>query len=244
MSVNIRWTKLLLWAALIPGAAYADQMHFDGANGAAFGGFYVSPYTATDQTLNHQIALYCLDFNHSIDFDQTWSADINTLEASNLSKFQYGGSTDFVVDPSDPAFDVFSRYKAAAWLFSQEGSAPGQRVLGVYQYAAWELFLEHSHQSEFNTALASIDSIDPVTNHTFQYDVDQALMAAQIGGNYNSTDLSQWRVVSPVPAGRTDSVQEFLTPVPEPSAILLLSSTILIGGFVAVRRRKSQRSTT
>ena len=148
------------------------------------------------------------------------------------------------MDPLDPNFDVFSRYKAAAWLFSQEVTIPGTRALGIYEYAAWELFLDPAHASSFDTALGSIDSVDPITNHTFQFDVGQALTSAQIATNYNSIDLSRWELVSPVPPGKPDSVQEFLTPVPEPSAAVLLVTVIWLAGliFACARRRRNPGS--
>jgi hypothetical protein len=143
----------------------------------------------------------------------------------------------------DPNFDVFLRYKAAAWLFSQEVITPGTRALGIYEYAAWELFLNPAHAATFNSALGSIDSVDPVTHHTFQFDVGQALTSAQIAANYNSVDLTQWKLVSPVPPGKADSVQEFLTPVPEPSAVVLLVTVIWLAGliFACERRRRVRK---
>jgi hypothetical protein len=178
--------------------------------------------------------LYCLDFNHSVYFGQQWTAQVQKLSPANMAGYQYGAiNASFVNAPGDP---LFARYQSAAWLFTQEGPAPTTRALGVYEFAAWELFLDSAHQAEFDAGFNSIDDVDPITHHTFQFDVAQALAAALSPANYGKVDLSRWNVVSPANAGTPNSVQEFLTPVPEPSLAILTAISVL--GLIAFGRRR------
>jgi hypothetical protein len=227
----------LLACALLPSAARADEMVFEGVNGVAYGGFYVSPYSAADTTLGTTIQLYCLDFNHDVNFGQQWTAHIQDLSAANVGSYQYGANnTTFV---TAPGLGLFERYEAAAWLFSQEGSAPTARVLGIYEYAAWALFLDTAHESQYENALNSVNDTDPVTHNTFQFDVQQALNAALDPANYGTVNLANWQVVTPDPAGLASSVQEFLTPTPEPSATIFTGATLI--GLALLWRRRLNR---
>jgi hypothetical protein len=232
-------TRLFALAALIPAAIFADQMQFVSANGSIIGNYYISPYTGKDLTLNSQLTLYCLDFNHDVTFGQVWAANVASLSPANLSGYQYGtGSPVFV---TAPVMDLFARYEAAAWLFTQSLATANARWQGVYQYAAWALFLDPSHQSQYNSSLGSVNLVDPGTLHTFQLDVTQALNAALDSNNYGSVNLALWNVVSPQNAGQRDSVQEFLSPaaVPEPSTVVLLATVALLIGWLAFRRQRA-----
>jgi len=170
---------------ILVGATWADDMTFgpDVAHGVVNGvtwlgpeDVYVSPYYATDGTPNSlvgtdPIRIYCLDWNHNINFGQTWSADIFAIDsvpgnAVNAGLLYYDqdatraylldydstsglvGFTEF--DPTQA--DMYARYLEAAWLFNQmrlllAPGSPGDPTLKDVEQrelnvAAWTLFLE------------------------------------------------------------------------------------------------------
>jgi len=247
---------VLMVVGLVSPPAHADEMSFQSVNGVAYGGYYVSPYQAVDQTLGTTLQLYCLDFNHDVNFGEQWPANLYAMTQSNSVNYQYGANNYanpiFVTDPNDPNFTIWDRYQAVAWLFSQEGPSPSGRALGVYEYAAWQLFLTTDNLAAYCDSLGTDamgchsssygSGIHDVSNgHTFQQDVDAALTAAMNPANYGSVDLSKWDVVTPIPAGQTNSVQEFLTPitpVPEPSTVVPLVLSSLAGLIAYTRRRR------
>src|ERR1035441_8723048 len=85
------------------------------------------------------LTVYCLDFNHEVAPPWDWDATIRPLELSDVSSLQYGSLTD-----------AFMRYAAAAWLFQGiRALPPGSNLKETeYQVAAWELFVESSHNPE------------------------------------------------------------------------------------------------
>jgi hypothetical protein len=234
---TLGWLALFACVLLAPGAAFADTLQWGGVNGVAYGGYYVSPYYATNLTPDpdEQLVLYCLDFNHWASTTQ-WQANINTL-GENQSQYQYTSN-----DPSpDFAYDftgldtVLKRYLAAAWLFGQELNTKDSRTLGVNQYAAWKLFVDVEHDEEYDAALAEIT----ISDSNFAADVQKALEGAL--ANFSTVNASAWRVVSPDPARQPSSKQEFLTPVTESSGLLALLAVMVIALGAELRRARLAR---
>ena len=207
------------------------------------GNYYVSPYYGTDlSTGQSNILLFCLDFDHDINFNQIWDAVIHGVPSTEAGfnavapAFQFGtvpsgssGPTFVQPLPSGEfvSLDSWQRYQVAAHLFNQElgllgpglasTSATFTRDRAVYQYAVWEIFLENNYT-------------DPATSHTYNYVNDFLASFNRIGAadshfqsdvqlalnealaDFNPGDLSGWSVVSPNPANGPSSAQEFLSP--------------------------------
>jgi len=88
-------TLLLLAAMLmIVPMAHADAtpvtMVFTGVNGANDGHYYVSPYFGS---MNGQtVVLFCIDIINTVNFGQTWQANVTSLASGNLANTRYGNS--------------------------------------------------------------------------------------------------------------------------------------------------------
>ena len=219
--MRTRFIVALLFAALAPVSAFADPMTLDwlspGDN--PYGSYYVSPYVATVKGTGQQLTLYCIDFNHEVAPPTEWNAQLLPLDSSAVT-LQYGNTGNAGVRAS---------YETAAWLIEQLIQQPDHRSQAVYQYAAWEVFLDSAHQAKFNAAMNAVPN--PAD---FAIRVADALAKANYAVT-NGWTANGWTVVTPVPAGQANSTQEFLTSVPEPAAMLLLGT--MVGGLLFVRRR-------
>jgi hypothetical protein len=199
------------------------------------GYFYVSPYTAQIKGTNQQITLYCIDFNHEVAPPLEWQANIQTFDQANVPNMQYGG----LPNPSTTWID----YEAAAWLINQLVQTPNKQQDGVYQYAAWKIFLDPTHTPIYNASVGAVGG-------SFQSAIDSAYNSAftAVNNGYTPTGFD---VVTPDPAGQPDSTQEFLTfyhnpsppaSSPEPTSIVLLA-TAIAGCWFYVKRRSLAKST-
>ncbi len=231
--------RLLLLFVAIAGYAGADQMTWYGPNGTNWAGFYTSPYYVDDtsKTPAIRLTLFCLDFNDEIAPPTAWVANIRDLNSDNVTSFaQFGGHYDPNVQVSFPVAgygDAYTRYKEAAWLFTQIEAFQAQgdtASMIMYQVAAWELFVDSSH---------IVTLTNDIGQGQFRADVDHALAAAQTAVNGTFTGAG-WSLVTGDLTWVNDSyggkhVQEFLTPIPEPSAVVLL---VTVAGFLATARRR------
>ena len=191
------------------------------------GFYYVSPYTAEIKGTGQLLTLYCIDFDHEIAPPEEWTARIEPFDFANLPNMQNGGS-------SNPSA-TWLRYEAAAWLIPQLAQEPndaqGLYQQAIYQYAAWEVFLDAAHTPAFNASEAAAGGSSFITQVNTAY--NDALAAASNGFN-----LSGWDIVTGVPAGQPNSPQEFLVrdSAPEPSSLILLATVLGAIAFLAIRR--------
>jgi hypothetical protein len=185
------------------------------------------------------------------------------------STFQFGnvpGSGPTFVQPlpsgETVALTSWQRYQVAARLFNKElgllgsgmssTSAAFNRARAVYQYAAWEVFLENNYTiggqtyNYYSQFMASFNAIGTVDSN-FKNDVQGALNEAL--ANFSAADLNGWTVVSPRAANLPGSAQEFLSPsfptnnlvsAPEPATIVLFGSALAIFGAIRLRRKISR----
>jgi len=164
---------LLIWGAA--SGLRADSLSFQSPNGTIWSNFYTSPYYAKDNSNNQVLMIFCLDYNHEIAPPHDWQANLNTLQPSNVSQFQFGGSypgalaTPFAFQ-SDSAYagdpyavtmqagsDAYHRYLEAAWLFTNILAAQAKGDTGdmkISQVAAWDLFVDTVHISDLASRIA------------------------------------------------------------------------------------------
>jgi hypothetical protein len=216
---------LALLLAGSAGSALADLDHVDMVfNGvvntsATWAGpgetVYVSPYTATDTDTNPvtPITIYCLDWNHNIDFGQQWTADFLSLDPTNPDAselYYYNSTTAYQLDAggnldqvSENSTQMYDRYLEAAWLFTQiqnlgplgAGNVTAQDELNV---AAWTLFLDASPVAGSNPAgntsttefAADIASTSPGFALAVYYDL-QCAIAHVTGGTDTSNGCTK-----------------------------------------------------
>jgi hypothetical protein len=217
-------TIILAGLVVVPGL-FADNLQWDSAGNNPVGNYYVSPYTATDTTTGAVLTLYCIDFNHEVAPPYNWVANINPLTESAVPLLQYGASGS--------QSTVWTEYETAAYLIEELTGTTDSHQQAIFQYAAWEIFLDSGHTAAFDNSVNAVGG-------TFAADISNALGAAEsaVAGGWTPTG---WEVVTPDPKGLPDSTQEFLVdaPVPEPSALVLLAT--VLAGLALVHWRRSGR---
>jgi hypothetical protein len=235
----------------VAGTGLCDEMKFVSVNGPGPGGtpypadlyrgyYYVSPYYGKDLTTGQSdIILFCLDFNHDINFGQEWNAVIHQLPSSQAdfnaakSTFQFGnvpnGSTGPTFVQPVPSGEMISlnswqRYQVAARLFNNElgllgpnlqsTSAIFSRDRAVYQYAVWEVFLENNfatggHTYNYLNDFKASYNLIVSMDPAFKTDVRNVLDEAL--AHYSTADLAGWSIISPLPPDTPSSAQEFFS---------------------------------
>jgi hypothetical protein len=214
---------------IAPVGLFATELTLDfvspGNNPVGF--YYVSPYTAEIKGTGQLLTLYCIDFNHDISPPNEWTAQIESFDFANLPNMQHGG------DPNPTA--TWLKYEAAAWLVTQMAEQPntaqGLSQEAIYQYAAWEVFLDAAHTPAFDASEAAAGGSSFIAQVNSAY--NNALVTAA-----NGFTLSGWQIVTGIPAGQPNSPQEFLITdsTPEPSSLILLATVLAAVAFLAVRR--------
>jgi hypothetical protein len=217
-----------LFLAFACGSLFADTLtlQFTGVDNAA-GNYYISPYTVTVQGTGQVLTVYCIDFNHEVWVGDEWTVNQTVLDAADVGNLQYG-SAGYTED------QLVTDYSMAAWLITQLTNASTVYEQAVYQYAAWEIFLEPSNQGAYNA------SVNAVGVPSFSSDIATAFEDAQtaVADGYTPTG---WDILTPTIPGLPNSAQEFLVDppsVPEPSSIVLLATVL---GGLALALRKSRR---
>jgi hypothetical protein len=182
-------------------------MVFEGVNGANNGIDYVSPYYGTMN--GQQVTLFCVDIINTVNFNQTWQANLTSVGSSDLSNTRYGNGLISPVAANAPAL-----YEEAAWLATQFASHTSDYV--SLQYALWDL-------------------MNPGSEPTTYGDVQNWLNLAAL--NYKTIDPSNFEIVTNVgPVTLTGQVQEFIIRTPEPGTALLLLIGLASISLLLVRR--------
>jgi hypothetical protein len=173
------------------------------------------------------LTIFCVDFNHEVAPPLDWEAIIRPLDSSHAGSFQYGTTAN-----------AFMRYESAAWLFQsietlQGTKLPDANLETEYQVATWKLFVDPSHSS-------LLDSKITASGPQFAADVTVLYNQALLAPNTWAPD-SNWFVATTDPAWMAlhqpgVPVQEFLIhreppPVPEPAAVLLLATVVVLLGL-------------
>jgi hypothetical protein len=228
---------------------------------------YVSPYTATDITQGKSFSLYCVDFNHDIETNTVWTADVVPLTPAYASNLYYSGNVpatwgEYNVNlvsnsgfgtismslsgpPSNPT--PFNRYLEAAYLFTQSQTAQADAAAHPGNAAA-DLILQQQYNIAAWTLFISqppenipafVSAINSSNYGNAVYNDVQAAQTAVASGAFTGAG---WYAVTPDPKTGTNLTQEFLTyrPVPEPAAVLLFGT--FVGLLALIRTRRNQHA--
>ena len=153
--------------------------------------------------------LYCVDFANEVHFGESWLANVTPLDgSSDLSETRYGGAVGLP--------NALTLYREAAWLTTQYAGNPSS--YGDIQATIWQLFDANAPQPSS----------------------DQWLLSAE--ANYQQLDFSQFEVLTnAAPVLATGQIQEYLidrSAVPEPSAVILLGTVLIVIIFLAGRKNR------
>jgi hypothetical protein len=161
-----RIQRIVLCALAAAGAGYADDLTWASAGSNVWSIFYVSPYTAVDNTTGQSLQIFCIDYNHDIAPPQVWQANLVPLSTTNLSQYQFGGDYPGVLPAGSTAASSFAfqsqtttsnsstvtanlttsgamdRYLELAWLITQMETALADGQSGKMTTAAMDAALD------------------------------------------------------------------------------------------------------
>lgn len=187
---------------------HADfEASLTGVNGTVGFGYYVGPYYGT---LNKDaIPFYCVDFANEAYIGEVWQVNLTPLSSADYSNTRYGGAVGLP--------NAIMLYREAAWLVSQYAGHPDDYA--EIHATIWRLLYPGG----------------PSPSSPYWSDLAAA--------NYQDLDLGLFDIMTNTgPVLETGQVQEFLvphvphvSPVPEPSSILLLG-TVMILIAIGIRR--------
>ncbi len=131
---------LLVGTIMFPFSAKADtvSMAFTGVNGQTDHGYYIDPYYATVNGVPNT-PIYCVDFNHEVNFGDTWMANVTPLTASSFDNTYLKDS---------------QTYEKMAWLISQFPSADLTNRAAI-QWVIWDLSSGQDHSGYYQTEYAT-----------------------------------------------------------------------------------------
>lgn len=175
-------------------------------------GSLVGPYTL--DVNGYMTAAMCVDNFYTT--SGSWSADVTSVDSSNLSN-TYLGNGDYFVDGKWMSSSQI--YKVEAYLDSEINQKNSDRV--DLQDAAWTF-------------------MDEVTGSRITNDFNWSAVNSDIQNalnNYSSFNAAAYEIVSEVNPGR-DPEQEFVVATPEPASLGLLGGALLMLGMLGIRSRR------
>ena len=201
----------------IPSAAQATATTFTLTSGGNIvdHNYYVGPYTASI-TGGSTLQIICDNFNTNVHLGLTWTAVANTFsDPTFLAKVKLAGI-------STTGKSALQNYEAAAWLAEQIFANLGNATkVGDLQFAIWAIFSPQAKGSAGFTAGAAAD------------------YQTAINGVYSTNQFSNVTFWTPNPLYAS---QEYITvtPVPEPSTVLLFGIGLLTLGVTLRRKLRNQ----
>jgi hypothetical protein len=173
--------------------------------------------------------LICDDFNHNVTINESWTADVFTLNDMTTP-----GTGALTPNPS-LSLSVPTAYQEAGWLYLQLANNPQtvDRNTAI-NYAIWGLF---SNSAETSAAFGTSYG-DTLSALQWQ----QTANTVVTGAGFDANTLSSVRVYSPCTTAdcqkdwTAGQPQQYLGQVPEPGSLVLLGSG-MAGLWASSRKR-------
>src|SRR5271157_4396287 len=90
-----RFALTLMLLVMVSGSARGDQFYFKSPGTVTWGGVFVNPYQANDNTepQSNPLTIYCDDWNTEFSGNPTWNANVYALTANNLQHLRFDNIT-------------------------------------------------------------------------------------------------------------------------------------------------------
>ncbi|MFQ5705295.1 MAG: PEP-CTERM sorting domain-containing protein [Gemmatimonadales bacterium] len=215
--------------------------------GASWGSVQIGPYhgVMTSDPTQPQVTLYCVDFAHTIHNNQTWNANITTLEGTDFGNTRANDVAKYKKAAFlSSLFDSYSDYVGVSYGSGTFGNK--KQVWSGLHAAIWTI-MTPGFGNPWDPFLPDGQWVTDKNLADAMAAPFLALADAAMRNNYAGTgmDFGEWSVVSDKCIGTTvattacpqvGGVQEYLvhTVVPEPETVVLMMTGLLalaVGAF-------------